>query len=391
MKRLLSLLAHAVASLGRRRAKSLALAAGLAAAVALVASVLFLTDALHASADAASDATPSIVVERIVAGRIATLRSTDIEAIRNPAILSVKSVRPRVWGYLFVPALQGNVTVVGLPSGAGPLAHGAIAEGRDLHEGAHEMVMGTTLARALGVVVGDDLQLPSLGLAAPALKLVGTFTSKIDLYTADVIACDEADARALLGLGESEATDVAIELANPAESNVVAETVAERLPGTRVIQKTLLGRVYALAYGRRSGIVLAASIPALLALLLLAWDRASGLGVDEKKEIAILKAVGFGTSDVLLVKLLESTVVACAGTAIGLVLAYAWVFWLGATGLRPAIAGWSVIYPEQALTPVVDAAQLFAIALAVVGPFVALSIVPAWRAAILDPMESMRD
>ena len=159
----------------------------------------------------------------------------------------------------------------------------------------------------------------------------------------------------------------------------------------RIVQKDLLGRVYALAYGRRSGILLAATIPALLALLLLAWDRASGLGPEEKKEIAILKAVGFGTNDVLLSKMLESLVVASLGTAVGLALAYAWVFAFGAIGLRPAIAGWSAIYPEQALTPMVDAAQLFALAFAVVGPFVALSVVPAWRAATLDPMEAMRD
>ncbi|HEX7663200.1 MAG TPA: ABC transporter permease [Polyangiaceae bacterium] len=391
MKRFLSILAHAVAALGRRRAKSFALASGLALAVALVASVLFLTDALHADADRAKNAAPDLVVERIVAGRIATMRTEDIEAIRNPAILSVKSIVPRAWGYLFVPALQGNVTVVGVPASEAPIDQRTIEEGRDLHPGAHEMVMGRTLAHALGVVVGDDLQLPSLGLAAPPLKLVGTFTTDVDLFTADVVACDEADARALLGLPANEATDVAITIANPAEARVVASTIADRLPAVRIVQKDLLGRVYALAYGRRSGILLAATIPALLALLLLAWDRASGLGPEEKKEIAILKAVGFGTNDVLLSKMLESLVVASLGTAVGLALAYAWVFAFGAIGLRPAIAGWSAIYPEQALTPMVDAAQLFALAFAVVGPFVALSVVPAWRAATLDPMEAMRD
>jgi ABC-type lipoprotein release transport system permease subunit len=135
---------------------------------------------------------------------------------------------------------------------------------------------------------------------------------------------------------------------------------------------------------------LAALVPAFLALLVLAWDRASGLAPDEKKEIAILKAVGWSNADVLWAKLYESLLVGAAATAAGLVLAYAWVFLLGAPGLRAAIAGWSVLYPEGALTPEVDVAQLLAITLAVLGPFVGLSIVPAWRAASLDPMESMR-
>ena len=76
-------------------------------------------------------------------------------------------------------------------------------------------------------------------------------------------------------------------------------------------------------------------------------------------------------------KLLESLLVGASATALGLAIAYVWVFALGAPGLRASIAGWSVLYPEGALTPAVDFAELLAIALAVLGPFVALSIVPA--------------
>jgi ABC-type antimicrobial peptide transport system permease subunit len=54
------------------------------------------------------------------------------------------------------------------------------------------------------------------------------------------------------------------------------------------------------------------------------------------------------------------------------------------------LAGWSVLYPEAQLTPVVDFAQLLSLALGVVAPFVVLSIVPAWRVASMDPMEAMR-
>ena len=77
-------------------------------------------------------------------------------------------------------------------------------------------------------------------------------------------------------------------------------------------------------------------------------------------------------------------------TALGLLLGYAWVFWLGAPGLRPALVGWSVLYPRASLTPVVDVAQLLGVTIAVLGPFVLLSVVPAWRAATADPLESMR-
>jgi ABC-type lipoprotein release transport system permease subunit len=385
-----SLLAFALGALARRKARSIALGGGLVFAVALVAAVVFMSEGLRAAAERARAAQPDVVVQRIIGGRPATIPEADRAKVEG--IPSVRAVVPRVWGYIFLPSLQGNVTIVGTAPGATALstAGGELAEGRDIKQGAHEMIAGTELARFLGMQPGDELGLPSADPRAHTMKLVGTFRSSLDLWTADVVLCDEADARALLAMPDGESTDLAVTLANPQEARVVARTIADRIPGARVIERELLARVYHLAYGRRAGFVLGASIPAILALLVLAWDRASGVGPEERKEIAVLKAVGWSTSDVLWAKLLESVLVGATATALGLLLGYAWVFWLGAPGLRPALVGWSVLYPRSALTPAVDLAQLLGIALAVLGPFVLLSIVPAWRAAAADPLETMR-
>jgi ABC-type lipoprotein release transport system permease subunit len=349
-----------------------------------------LTDALRAEAERTRAVLPDVMVQRLVAGRPATISTADAAKLSD--IPSVRRVRPRVWGYLFLPSLQGNVTVVGLPAGEPPLeaAHGVLAAGRDLAIGHHEMLMGEGLAKFMGLRLGDMQGWPTANPSARPLTLVGTVRSELDLYTADVLFCDEEDARALLLVPPDQATDLALDLANPDEARVVARTALGRLPGTRVIEKGPLGRVYALAYGRRAGLLLAASLPALLALLVLAWDRTSGLGAEERREVATLKAVGFGLGDVLLVRLYESLVVGLGGAGLGIVGAYAWVFLLGAPGLRPALVGWSVLYPEAPLTPVTDGAQVLGLLLCVVGPFVALSIVPAWRAASTDPLETLR-
>lgn len=384
-----SILAFAVGSLWRRRSRALALGIGLALTVTLVAAVLFLTEALRGEAARSQVALPDVVVQRLVAGRPTAVKLEDAKGLED--IASVARVRPRVWGYVFLPALQGNVTVVGVPRDAPTLdgVHGALEKGRDLEHGKHEMVAGAPLAAALGLVVGDSLGLPS-PKPTPPLTLVGTFGTAVDLYAADVVLCDEDDARAVLGLPPDEATDLAIDVKNPEEARVVAGTVLDRMPGARVVEKSVLARVYTLAYGRRAGLIFAACIPALIALVVLALDRASGLSPVEKREIAILKAVGFSIRDVLWSKMLESLVVASLATAVGLLAAYAWVFWLGGAGLRGALVGWSVLYPQTALTPAVDFAELLGIAAATVGPFVGLSVVPAWRAAILEPMDAMR-
>jgi len=385
-----SLLAHALRAVGRRKARSFALGGGLAFAVALVVAVLFLTESLRAESERARAAQPDIVVQKLVGGRPTLIQSS--ESAKLADIPSVKSATPRVWGYVFLPALQGNVTIVGTPKGAPAISssNGVLEAGRDVKPGEHEMIAGIELARFLGMRPGDELGLPSSDPRAHAMKLVGTFRSALDLWTADVVLCDEDDARALLGIPDGEAVDVSVALSNPAEARVVARTILERIPAARVIERDLLERVYHLAYGRRAGLVLGAAIPAILALLVLAWDRASGLGADERREIAILKAVGWSTADVLWAKLSESILVGAAATALGLLLGYAWVYWLGAPGLRPALVGWSVLYPRSSLTPVVDVAELLGVTTAILGPFVLLSIVPAWRAATADPLESMR-
>lgn len=380
----------ALRTLLRRPAKTFAMVFGLLASVVLIAAVLFLSDALIGEASRGQSALPDIVVQKLVAGRPATVRVRDAEKIRGFA--SVASVRPRIWGYFFSSALQGNVTVIGVDEDASALqtSTGVLAKGRDRVPGNHEMLAGRTLADALGLRVGDTLALPSERRETPALTLVGTFASDLDLYAADVVLCDQADARILLGIEPGEATDFAVTVTNPAESRVIATSIIDAYPTHRVVEKALTMRVYTLGYGRRSGLILAFCLPALLCLLILLADRLSGASARERQEIAILKAVGWSTEDVLYTKILEALLVAGFATGFGLALAYLWVFPGGAAGLRPVLVGFSVLYPETHFTPMVDLTQLFAIAAAVLAPYVAVCVVPAWRAAQVDPQSAMR-
>lgn len=388
--RFLSLLDHARRTLAGHARRTLAIAIGLSSAVALLSAVLFLTEALRAEALRGNEATPDITVQRLVGGRPSTIPAVQVEQIR--AMPSVGAAEPRVWGYLFSPALQGNLTVVATNATQPPLAavQGALADGREPTRGAHEMLVGLRLAEALGLRLGDSLGLPAQGREPVSLKLVGTFGSAVDLYTADVVLCDEADARALLGVPVGEATDLAVTMKNPAETRVVARTIVDTFPGARVLERDLSRRVYAVSYGRRSGLFLVGLVPALFALLVLAGDRIGGLGAAERREIAILKAVGWSTEDVLTSKLLEAAILCIFSISAGMLLGYGWAFWLDAPGLKEALVGFSVLYPKTALTPMVTLSQVLAIFASTLGPFLGLSAISAWRTATLDPSVILR-
>ncbi len=80
---------------------------------------------------------------------------------------------------------------------------------------------------------------------------------------------------------------------------------------------------------------------AVLAFLIFAWDKAAGLSGEEKREIGILKAIGWETADVLQMKFWEGMVVSLSSFFIGIILAYFHIFYASATLFEPVLKGWS--------------------------------------------------
>lgn len=380
---LLPLVAIALGNLRGRLARSALLALAFAAALALLTGYLFLRDALIDHADRVRDTMPDLVLSEMTAGRPRTLPLARRERLQG--IASLGTITPRVWGYLFSTALQGNVVVVGQSGGLALPLHA----GRDL-QGPGEMVLGANLADALGLRLGDRLAVPSPYGSAPALAVVGIVDREHDLFAGDVLFTADAEARALLGVGPDEATDFAISVKNPAERPVVARTLADRIPGARVIDRDAIGRMYAVAYGWRSGLATVCLLPAFLALLFLAAERTSAVSARERREIALQKALGYSTREVLVVRMLEALLVAQAGIAAGIGAAYIWIFHLGAAGIRHALFGFGVLLPTLRLEPATPMSATIALSLVALVPYAGLAVFSAWRVATQDPTTTLR-
>lgn len=387
MRRSLALLGHALGALSRRRGRNAAIVVGLSAVVALFSSTLFLSEALRAEYRRLAQGMPDLTVQRLVAGRPALLAESDARAIEALGLPGLRRVTPRVWGYLFVAPIEGNVVVV---STEGTSFDSDLIDGR-APAGDDEIAIGTAIARSLGARVGDELALAGAGSVEPAiLRIVGIVDPGTAALSGDLVLTGDARARSLLGVPEGQATDLAVVLARSEESDVVTTAITQRIAGARVVDRRLLERTYELTFDARAGFLGAVLVPALLALLLLAWDRLTGLGEMERREIGVLKATGWSTADVLAARMWESGIVAVIGGALGIVLGYLHAFVLGAPGISGALFGWSVLHAELALAPAVDGAQILAILGAIVIPFIAVSVVPAWRAAMLDPDRLLR-
>jgi ABC-type lipoprotein release transport system permease subunit len=287
----------------------------------------------------------------------------------------VREVRGRLWGYYFDPLYGANYTLV-------------VPEKFEHSPGS--IVIGQGLTRTVSAYEGDILPLVSHQGALIPFTISGTLSSESELVAADSILMSEEDFRSLFGIPAGYATDLAVRVRNRNELPTIARKISEMFPGTRPIIRDEILRTYESVFNWRGGIMVVVLSGAVLAFIIFAWDKAAGLSAEEKKEIGILKGLGWETSDVLLMKFWEGMAVSLSSFLMGVILAYAHVFFTSSALFEPALKGWAVIYPQFRLTPHIDPFQIASLFFLTVIPYTAATIVPSWRAATIDPDAVMR-
>lgn len=373
LERHLGLLDYTVAALARRKGRNAGLLAAYTLIVALLASLLLFGEALRATAEDLLAGAPEVVVQRLTAGRHDLM-----PAERLPTLAGLRGVRAaegRLWGYHYDAAVGANYTLM-VPT-------------RDAPESGTARV-GAVLARTAGLGEGDVLSLRAYDGSPRPLRIARILDERTELVSADLMLVSAADFRALFNFPGGHYTDLALSVTNPAEVRRVAQKVLERMPDSRVILREEMRRTYASVFDWRQGLLLAVSAIALIAFALLAWDKAAGLSAEERREIGILKAVGWESSDVMAMKLWEGLLVSLLAFLLGYVLAWIHVFHFDGTVFRPVLQGWSVLYPRFRLAPHVDVMQVATLFCLTVLPYVAATLVPVWRAATTDPDEVLR-
>lgn len=211
-----------------------------------------------------------------------------------------------------------------------------------------------------------------------------------DLVAADTILVGNEDFRTLFDFPMDRATDLALRVPNPQEVGTVAAKVRERLPDCRTVQKSELLRTYEAIFDGRGGLSLLLFTTVLLAFAILAWDKASGLSAEERRELGILKSLGWSTEDVLLLRAWEGLSLSLTAFLLGSLLGYAHVTLGSAWLFGQALKGWSVLQPALHLGPKLDPYTLGVLGFLTVAPYAAATVLPAWRAAAADPDAAMR-
>lgn len=363
----------AISSLRRRARKNAALLAVYTLIVFSLASIMFFTQTLKREAASILRGSPELIVQKLMAGRHDLIPLGYADQIR--AIRGVQGVQGRLWGYYYDQTARANYTLMGSSV---------------YNLGEREVAIGDGLARMHGLTRGQRLSFRAFDGQPIDFTIKGVFGPESALVAADLILMSESGLRRVFGFPPGLATDLAVTVRNPKEIPTVAAKIVDLLPEARPISREEILKTYEAVFDWRGGILLVLLTGAVLAFLIFTWDRAAGLSAEERREIGVLKALGWETGDILRLKLYEGTVISLAAFLLGVLLAYGTLS-LGGGGLwAQVLKGWSTLYPHFHLVPHLDAYQLVVLFLLTVMPYTLAIIVPAWRAATIDPDLVMR-
>ncbi|MCE5262188.1 MAG: FtsX-like permease family protein [Deltaproteobacteria bacterium] len=368
-----SIIDFTLSLLWRRKGKNLALLLVYTAVVFLLASVFLLTDSLKKEASILLGDSPEMIVQRMPGERRDLIPTRYAEKIRQ--IGSVAAVRTRLWGYYYDPVAGANYTLM-VPENSAP--------------GPSKIIIGEGVSRVRLAYAGDTLEFRTSDGNILELDVEGTLSRESALISSDLVLLSESDFRRITGIPAGYATDIAVRLKEPGDRSSAAMEAAALLPDTRQILREDILRTYAALFGWRDGIMGVVLLSSLIALAILAWDKASGLSSDERKEIGILKAVGWQTSGVLLLKFWEGITLSLTAFFVGILLAYSHVYFASSFIFQPVLKGWAVLYPHFGTTPFISPLELAIPFLLTVVPFTAATMLPAWRTASVDPDSAMR-
>ncbi len=409
MNRFKNLLNYALNCIQRYKLRTFVILICLSVAASAFSAVAFLSDGLVKEGELSLKYAPDLTVQGIQSGR-QTLISTNYVAHILSAAPGVSGINERIWGYgnigntlVVVVGIDvnssatinqtipmfGNITVN--QAIAYPLETGQFLDGRSNNT----VVIGKGIAEMLGANVGTALTILSESNKLQRYIVVGIFNSESSIYNADMILMNLNAARNFFEVPNDRVTDLMVYVTPVDENlratliNTVARQIAE-LPSCRVLTKDVLLNAQEKTYGDRSGFFSIVWYIVLISVAIVAFNQTVVVGHESKFEVGLLKALGFSTSDVIQIRLVESLVLGTLAGAIGLSVGILFDSVLGATVLRDFMLGWANLYPGFP-TPVYISAQtvIFTFAVTIV-PLLFATVIPSWLNATVDPDIAMR-
>jgi len=360
--------------------------------VALLSSVLFMSSSLRYSLTQTLEAQPDFVVTKLQGGEPTATPIAWMDELAE--IYGVSKVTPRVYGRYFFKSKGKSFLIMGVD----------FLEEQS-HKGLEELIGATNLKSFLKgnqMLVGQGVQsfleanfyeksykfLTSKGEFVD-VKIAKTLLPQTNLLSNDMIIMPLELAQTILGYGEEEVSDVTFSVVNPDEWQNIMDKVSALHYDLRVVSRDEVAKSYEHLYNYKGGLFLVLFLILLATFLLILYQRYSMVYSSEKRQIGLLRAMGWSISDVLKLKFAETLLVVLFSFILGVVLAYVFVFIFDAPLLSAIFLGGENLENHLHFVPLVEFSTLSTVFFIYALPFIASVMIPVWRVAITDAKEAM--
>jgi lipoprotein-releasing system permease protein len=259
-----------------------------------------------------------------------------------------------------------------------------LVKGRFFGLNAGELVLGWKLADDFAVQIGDRVRLVSSDDNSGSYMVAGIFDSGFSGLDGNTVILALRDAQSLFGLGNA-VTSIGLKIGNVFQAEDIASKIALQVPYEArpwtLDNKSLLSGLN--AQSQSSYLIIAftvvASGMAVAAILVM-------MVIGKMRELGILKAMGATRRQILSVFAIQGTLLALTGGVFGSVIGTGFCLFLGKfTNTASATGRLVQLFPMELSAGTV----LGAVGLAAVTGLAA-SLLPAWRAARINPIEVIR-
>ena len=361
--------------------------------VFLSSSILFISNTLKKEIFTTLKNQSDFVIQKINSGKSQYTPISWIEDFKE--ISGVKDVQQRVYGqYYFMPE-DVYFTIVGIDL----FEEGSSKNIKELLEvlniseflQSDSMIIGNGIKKLFDkykYINSYDFKLFNNDLKE--IKIFKDLPQTANLVANDLIIMDINLAKEILNIKEDEATDIVLNVPNNLERANVKDQLILKQSNTRILQKENLKKEYENMFNYKGGIFLILFIVVILTFTLILYQRYSMISLGDKKEIGILKAVGWSIKDILKLKIMENFIVAFMAFIIGIILSYIFVFILNAPILKNVFIGSQNLQNDFIFNANIQIDSLITLFLFFMIPFLSAVLIPVWKVAIIDSTQSMK-
>ena len=384
------LLEYAYAYIMRHKSKNIFIITVFTLLVSLLASLFFITTSVEHELQKRIAYQPDIVIENYQAGKPTSIDASLLDKLLE--IDGISSGKTRVQGNYNFREKGRTFYLLGVDAFEqqdDPLVR-KLLQKYDLNSSS--MIVSKNVQNIMNKAYYTDY----FNFIKPDGKLQkiilqGSFNTAKRVELQNLIIMQKETAKKIFGYGKNQATDIALDVANKHELDFISAKIRLMLPTVKVVSKNDLKLKYEKLFDYDSGVFLSLFVIALFTFFVIIYDKANALSSEEKREIGILKALGWRVEDVLHAKFYEAALLSFFSFFLGLFLAFVYVFIFKAPLLGEIFMHENLLNIHTFnLDVYFDLSYILLIFLLSVPVYIAATLIPSWRVATLDADEVMR-